>query len=151
MLYFKAFQGMNTVPPLRVAIVGCGSHGFRCADLLGEARLVVVCDTNPRRAASLAATAHACFATNELSEALSFRPDAVIVTTPPISRPQIAVEALKAGSHVFLMEQPVNGEAEWVPVQELALRARRLLELEPDGDGEGLAVFLGRLQGMVTG
>lgn len=137
---------MNTAPPLRIAIVGCGCDGTRCASLLGDARLVVVCDTDPRRAASLAATAHACFATNVLSEALSFLPDAVIVMTPSSVLATVASESLKAGAHVFVSRIASAVPNELAPVYQLAQHSRRRVAIESDGEDESLPCFLNGLK-----
>jgi hypothetical protein len=132
---------MNNLLSLRVAIVGCGCLGTRYASLLGDARLVVACDKDPRRAACLAATAHACFATNQLTEALSFLPDAVIVATPPHLGPLIASESLRAGSHVFLPCQEV-APPELFPVYALAEQTRKVVRVEMHHGESSLAQFL---------
>jgi D-arabinose 1-dehydrogenase-like Zn-dependent alcohol dehydrogenase len=144
-LFWVLFQGMQNLPSLRVAIVGCGGAGVRYAALLGDARLVVTCDKDPRRAASLAATAHACFATNQLTEALSFRPDAVIVATPSHLSASVAFESLRAGAHVFLSHLGTDS-SEIPPIYALAKQARRVIGIEgPDGDA-ALSQFLGTLR-----
>ena len=149
--YWELFHGMNTALPLRIAIVGCGDNGVRSASLLGDARLVVACDTNPRRAASLAATAHACYATNLLSEALSFLPDAVIVATPRKPCTVIAVEALRAGAHVFLFPDGGLHKVELEPVLAISLSARRLVGIQAEEGGEELPTFLDALRLRLVG
>ena len=137
---------MRTVSSIRVAIIGCGAHGAQCAALLGEARLVATCDRNPRRAAALASTAHACFPTNELQEALSFLPDAVIVATPLRSLPDIVMQSIRSGSHVFIDPGEEIVRAELDSVLAVAQAKRKLItvsspELEP-----ALAGFLRKLR-----
>jgi hypothetical protein len=125
-----------------VAIVGCDENGIRSAGEIGEERLVVVCDKDPRRAASLATTAHACFATNELSEALSFLPDAVIVATPAQFSALIASESLRAGAHVFLCGGESCCQGDLDELYRQAQRARRLFEVEKTAKGIPLTGFL---------
>ena len=137
---------MSESSSLRVAIVGCGTHGAQCAALLEDARLVVACDRDPRRAAALAAKGHACFATNDLEEALSFLPHAVVVATP-LQTVQVIVEAaLRAGAHVFLdpYPEPKNGDLD--PLLTLANATKRLLTVRSKDLESAMVAFLRKLR-----
>jgi|GEM_PF-3859961 len=141
---------MPELPTLRVAIVGCGTHGAQCAALLENARLVVTCDRDPRRAAALAAQAHACFATNDLAEALSFLPDAVIIATPPKHLHLIALESIQAGSHLFLHLSQDPKPADLDAVLVLAQRARRTVMMKTMELAPVMAAFLMRVREFVA-
>jgi predicted dehydrogenase len=90
----------------RVAIVGCGLIGQKRARALGNARLVVVCDAVPERAAALARIASGCIVAANWEEAIA-RPDVdiVIVATTHDRLAPIAAAAVGYGKHV-LIEKP---------------------------------------------
>ncbi len=95
--------------PLRVVIVGAGSisrEHARAIDLIPEAKLVAVADTN-RDAASALASHSGALAVSSLAECLSeLAVDAAIVATPTHTHIDIGTEALSAGLHVMI-EKPV--------------------------------------------
>ena len=98
-----------TATPLRLAIVGCGSIGSRHARnlrLLG-APDVALCDLDRERAVQLAAGIGADVATDDLNALLlDYRPQAVLVCTPPASHLDVVTRAAEAGAHVFC-EKPL--------------------------------------------
>jgi predicted dehydrogenase len=96
--------------PLQIAVIGCGLIGRRrartaAADERTSLRLVV--DTDPARAASLAAEYHASAATDWRAALAAHDIDAVVVCTPNALLMPIALEALRAGRHV-LLEKPMG-------------------------------------------
>jgi predicted dehydrogenase len=97
------------MPPLRVALVGCGKvAGIHAAALaaLPEAEFVAACDTSADRAAAFAGK-YGVRPFNDLAAMLrDARPDAVIVGTPHPAHAEAAVRAADAGVHV-LVEKPL--------------------------------------------
>jgi predicted dehydrogenase len=99
------------VSPLRFAIVGAGEIGRLHAEAIAlaspRARLTVVVDEAPDRAARLAAI-HGATAVTSLAAALA-RPDvdAVAVCTPSGTHAALAVAALDAGRHA-VVEKPLD-------------------------------------------
>ena len=89
---------------LRVGIVGCGLMGRKRALALGGDRAVAVCDTDPARAAALAAEVGA-EAVPDLDAVLATTPDVVVVSTTHDALTDAACRALGAGAHV-LVEKP---------------------------------------------
>ncbi len=94
---------------MRAALIGCGQiaphHVNALADVPG-AELVAVCDSDPRRAAAVAASAPGCRAHTNLDALIEEeRPDVVHVLTPPASHAPIAARAARAGCNV-LVEKP---------------------------------------------
>jgi predicted dehydrogenase len=89
----------------RVLVVGCGSIGRRHAANAARLASVTVVDAVPERAVetaqSLGVAAHSTFA-----EALTSKPDAVVVATPHHTHLPIARAALGAGADV-LIEKPL--------------------------------------------
>ncbi len=108
----------------RVLIVGCGSIGRRHARNLKslEVRQLGFCDTSP-------AALEQC--REELpgeifagyGEALEkFKPDVVLICTPPVCHVEQALAALQAQAHVFI-EKPLSHESSGI--QALIAEARR--------------------------
>jgi predicted dehydrogenase len=94
---------------LRAVVVGTGSIGGRHARNLRQVgvRHVALCDLDGARAAKLAREIDADEISVDLGELLArFRPQAVLVCTPPASHLAIAEQALAAGAHVFC-EKPL--------------------------------------------
>lgn len=91
-------------------VVGAGSIGRRhLSNLrkLGVPRLAA-CDPHPERLEYAALEFQAeCFPAIEAGLE-NFRPDAVLVCTPPVCHVQQAIQALRAGAHVFI-EKPLSG------------------------------------------
>ncbi len=98
---------MSTPKPLRVAVVGAGYlgrfHAQKYAQLPG-AELVAVIDTDPARAAAVAAEC-GCPAGTDPAR-LSGRVDAVSVVVPTSLHHTVARPLLAAGCHV-LLEKPI--------------------------------------------
>jgi predicted dehydrogenase len=107
---------------------------------------VATCDRNPRRAAALASKAHACFPTNELWEALSLLPDAVIVATPLRTLPEIATQSIRSGSHVFVDPGKEVVHAELDPALALAQASRKLMTISSSEVERALAGFFRNLR-----
>jgi predicted dehydrogenase len=95
---------MTAASTLRFAVVGCGSIGSRHAKnllALGATELAL-CDLDRDRAARLADTLGAGVVSSDLASLLSnFRPDAVLVCTPPSTHLAVATAAVKADAHIF--------------------------------------------------
>src|SRR5512138_1686854 len=97
--------------PITVAIVGGGMYGAKHVDCFrGDPRARVKW-MGVRSEASLAqwrADGRVERATQDLSEILRDpEVDAVVVTTPPGSHAELALEALRAGKHL-LLEKPMT-------------------------------------------
>lgn len=94
--------------PTRVAVIGCGriatsEHlpAYRIAAQEGFAELVGVCDIDLARAHA-AAQSYGVPAFVSVEKLLSAtRPDAVSITTLPVSHRVLALQALAAGCHVL--------------------------------------------------
>jgi predicted dehydrogenase len=104
------------VGELAVAVVGCGSIGSRHATnlrTLGVRRLALV-DLDRPRAGRLATTLGVkTMATDLGSLDAGFRPDAVLVCTPPASHLAVVEQALGLGAHVFC-EKPLAPDLDGV-------------------------------------
>ena len=98
----------------RLLVVGCGSIGTRHARnarTLGIGELAVH-DVDASRMAELATSVGADpFGTFEA--ALKWRPDAVVVCTPPASHMETAIACAKAGCHL-LIEKPLGATTDGV-------------------------------------
>ena len=108
----------------RVLVVGCGSIGRRHAGNLKSLGVqnLGLCDTNPE-------TLKECREElggetfGDYSEALrKFRPDIVLICTPPVCHVEEALAALQAQAHVFI-EKPLSHESSGI--QALIAEARR--------------------------
>jgi predicted dehydrogenase len=114
-----------------VAVVGYGYWGpnlVRNFWSVPDARLVSVCDRRPQRLASVTAQFPAVEVTAEYDDLLKDpRVDVIAVATPVSSHYDLALQALKAGKHVFI-EKPMTATAE---------QAQSLLE---EADRRGLVI-----------
>src|SRR5262245_44468839 len=97
------------VDEVAIAVVGCGSIGARHARnlrTLGVRRLALV-DLDRPRADRLATTLGVDALANDIAGlGAAFRPDAVLVCTPPASHLAVIGQALEIGAHVFC-EKPL--------------------------------------------
>jgi len=93
---------------MKIAVIGCGSIGKRhIRNLLGlQIRDIIVYDKDNERLAAVA-TEFGVSSSTSLSEVFSYKPDAVIVCTPPSIHVPVALEAAKEGCHLFI-EKPVS-------------------------------------------
>ena len=98
-----------------VAVVGYGYWGpnlVRNFWSVPGARLVSVCDKRPERLASVTAQFPAVEVTAEFDDLLKDpRVDVIAVATPVSSHYDLALQALKAGKHVFI-EKPMTATTE---------------------------------------
>ena len=89
---------------LGVAIIGCGDMGTKHAAAWAardDARLVVLCDHNPERAATLAQP-HGAATCAKWQEALAHPGvDVVSICVPACDHPAIAIASAEAGKHVL--------------------------------------------------
>jgi predicted dehydrogenase len=101
---------------LNVGIVGCGLIGQKRAAALGDARLVVCCDTQHDRAVSLARK-YGAEASSDWKEIVA-RPDVgiVIVATTNDFLAPVALEAIEAGKHVLVEKPAARSVAEIAPL-----------------------------------
>ncbi|MGB6633887.1 MAG: Gfo/Idh/MocA family oxidoreductase, partial [Terriglobales bacterium] len=96
----------------RILVVGCGSIGRRHAKNLKalEVRQLGFCDTNSE------ALKQCCEEVpgevfSDYGEALQeFKPDVVLICTPPVYHVEEALAALRAHAHVFI-EKPLSHES----------------------------------------
>lgn len=98
------------ITDLKVLIVGCGSIGKRHAQVLWELGLknLTACDPSPEQRQSMQELLPGIAVTDDYAGALaagSF--DAVFILTPTAMHISMAMEALKAGCHVFI-EKPLS-------------------------------------------
>jgi predicted dehydrogenase len=102
--------------PVKSALVaGAGSIGRRHISNLKKLGLtkVAACDPHPERLEYVAAEFHTeCFSTLEAALA-EFQADAVLVCTPPVHHVAQAMQALRAGAHVFI-EKPLSDRMDGV-------------------------------------
>jgi predicted dehydrogenase len=116
--------------PLRVAIIGCGRLGTFHAQKLAkmpDVQIVGVVDPLPasrdKLAAELKTCAHASY------EPLVGKIDAAVIATPTVMHHEVAVDLLKAGSHL-LVEKPLCATvAEADELVELARRRKVVLQV----------------------
>jgi predicted dehydrogenase len=112
---------------LHVVVVGCGSIGSRHARnlrTLGVGALAL-CDLDASRALRLATDVGATATGGDLGVLLKrFRPDAVLVCTPPVSHLAIARRAIAAGTHVFC-EKPLATDLDGIDALETLVAERR--------------------------
>jgi len=114
----------------KVAIIGCGLMGQKRACALGDARLAVVCDAVPERAAALAKSAAGCAAATNWEETVG-RPDIdiVVVATPHDLLAPIAAAAAGHGKHVLIEKPGARSVAELDLVAEAARRSGALVRV----------------------
>jgi predicted dehydrogenase len=115
---------------LRVALIGCGEIGKLRAAALARVpamRLVVVCDADRARAASLSPVPHARVETDWRRAVAGEDLDVVIVSTPPSSHAEIAIAALGAGKHVLCEKPLARNPIECRSMTDAAARAGRVL------------------------
>jgi glutamate-1-semialdehyde 2,1-aminomutase/spore coat polysaccharide biosynthesis protein SpsF len=108
----------------RALVVGCGSIGRRHAKnlkMLGVTQLGF-CDTSPEALDQCLEEAGGESFTNYGDALQKFRPDLVLVCTPPVYHVENALAALQAGAHVFI-EKPLSHESSGIEV--LIAEARR--------------------------
>jgi predicted dehydrogenase len=114
-----------------VLVAGAGSIGRRhLGNLkkLGVNRLAA-CDPHPERLEYAASEFQAeCFPTFE-SGLEQFRPDAVLVCTPPVHHVDQAMQALRAGAHAFI-EKPLSDRMEGIAeLREEAARRQAVVQV----------------------
>ncbi|MDP3703825.1 MAG: UDP-2,4-diacetamido-2,4,6-trideoxy-beta-L-altropyranose hydrolase [Candidatus Omnitrophota bacterium] len=114
---------------MRAVIVGFGSIGKRHgANLQGSGvRDIAVCDPDPEKRREAEAR-FGMRAVERLEEALQDHPDAVFVTSPPSSHIPIALEAARAGCHLFI-EKPLSHSFEGIDDLKKEVAARRLVAM----------------------
>ncbi len=108
----------------RALIVGCGSIGRRHAKNLKflGLRQLAFCDTN-REALEQCSRDVKGELFSDYNEALqAFKPEVVLICTPPVCHVEEALAALRARSHVFI-EKPLSHESSGIEV--LMAEARR--------------------------
>lgn len=96
-------------------VVGAGSIGRRHISNLKKLRLtkLAACDPHPERLEYVASEFQVeCFPTIEVGLD-KFRPDAVLVCSPPVHHVAQAIQALRADAHVFI-EKPLSDRMDGV-------------------------------------
>jgi len=98
---------------LRIAVIGTGFWGknqARVFSQLNQAKLMCVCDSNPKTASTIGSQFNV-ESTTDLDNVLSRRDiDAVTICTPTVTHKDVATRALEAGKHV-LVEKPMTNTA----------------------------------------
>jgi predicted dehydrogenase len=92
---------------MRLLIVGCGSIGRRHARNAAALTQVAVVDADPIRARDVASELESVFWFSDLSKALAWRPDGVVIATPSHLHMNLTIAALDSGAHV-LVEKPIS-------------------------------------------
>lgn len=112
--------------PLRVAIVGCGKIADDHAETIGymdNAEVVACCDLTYLMAEQLGTRFAIPGVYDDYGAMLEReRPDVVHITTPPQSHLALALDAMKAGAHVWV-EKPLAVDAAEVATMTAAARA----------------------------
>jgi len=105
-------------------VVGCGSIGRRHARNLKSLGLqqLAFCDTNPEALQQCSQDVKGELFSNYNEALATFRPDLVLVCTPPVCHVEEALLALRAHSHVFI-EKPLSHESSGIEL--LIAEARR--------------------------
>jgi predicted dehydrogenase len=111
---------------LRVLLAGCGSIGRRHARVLRSlgVRDIRICDPQEAQRQALKAETTVTAEFDSYEKALSDRPDAVFVLTPPKLHIPMTIQALRTGAHVFC-EKPLAGDLDGVPALREALAAAK--------------------------
>jgi predicted dehydrogenase len=115
---------------VNVAIIGCGSVGYKRAAALTGCRLMACADVVGERAEALARKIPPAQAVNDW-RAIVERHDVeiVIVSTTHDVLAEITLAALSAGKHVLVEKPAARSAAELDPVIEAAKRARTLVRV----------------------
>ena len=114
---------------MRFLVIGCGSIGRRHAkNLLALGHTVIAIDVSPdgrrRMENDLGAKTFA-----SLSSALSQKPSAALICTPPATHIALAKKALFAGCHVFI-EKPVSDRLQGVDsIAALARKKKKIAQV----------------------
>ena len=128
---------MNGAPgsppePLRLGVVGCG-RVFQRYHLPGVKRsgawqLVAACDDSEQRLEWVQESVPGLSVFESFPELLeSSGLDAVLITTPPESHHELAVQALGKGLHVLVEKPMALGPSEGLSMLDESLRAQKLL------------------------
>lgn len=115
---------------LRVAIVGAGNHSYR--NIIPTlhylpVRLLAVCDLNEQVGQATAAQFGCRYYASTAEMYESEQLDAVFLCVSPMAHPQLAIEAFRAGLHVW-MEKPVAMRAHEVE-EMIAFRGDRVAKV----------------------
>jgi glutamate-1-semialdehyde aminotransferase/spore coat polysaccharide biosynthesis protein SpsF (cytidylyltransferase family)/predicted dehydrogenase len=108
----------------RAMVVGCGSIGRRHANNLKSlgVKYFAFCDTNRQALEHCRKDVEGELFSDYADALESFRPDFVLICTPPVRHVEQALLALRAGAHVFI-EKPLSHES--TGIQLLIREARR--------------------------
>jgi predicted dehydrogenase len=100
---------------LRVLVEGCGSIGKRHSRVLRQlgVKTLFACDPVPGQLAAASAETRFDGVAATLEEGLAFAPDAVFLCTPPALHVPQAIQAIRAGCHVF-SEKPLSADLEGI-------------------------------------
>jgi predicted dehydrogenase len=114
---------------MRIAVVGCGSIGrrhIRNLIVLGV-QDIIGCDADPERL-SIVRAENGITGFSRFPDVLAARPDAVVVCTPTSSHIPLAIQAAKAGCHLFI-EKPLSNDVNGVDDLVKAVTAKGLITL----------------------
>lgn len=102
----------HDVDSLRFAVIGVGASIFpthRVAQIAEDINVVAVCDTRVEAGKKRAAEIGCAFYADYHTMLAEVKPDAAVIVTPHTSHPAIAIDCLRAGSHV-LVEKPMAAD-----------------------------------------
>lgn len=112
--YNKDKKGKIAMNKVRLGIIGLGTMGQKYAEMLvqqkiEQAQLVAICSSTPQKLEKMRKKHGESLRYYEEEEKLFLDStvDAVLITTPHYSHPQLAQEAINANKH-FLCEKPIG-------------------------------------------
>ena len=99
------------MPPVRVGLIGCGSHASHCIHpslpYLPQVQVVAVCDLDESRARDTARRLGAPAVYTQTQRMLADeQPEAVIVIGPPAMQNPVGLECMEHGCHLFIDKPP---------------------------------------------
>jgi 2-alkyl-3-oxoalkanoate reductase len=115
---------------MRIGIVGCGmisGHHLRAAGAYPNCDIVGLVDRDVARARAQAKSFGVKHVFETLAPLLDLRPDVVHVLTPPDAHAQPVIEALEAGSHVYVEKPMAISVSDCEAMIRAAARANREL------------------------
>ena len=99
------------LPPVRVGLIGCGSHASHCIHpslpYLPQVQVVAVCDLDESRARATAGRLGVSAIYTQTQRMLAEeQPEATIVIGPPVMQNPVGLECLAQGCHLFIDKPP---------------------------------------------
>ncbi|MEP6546160.1 MAG: Gfo/Idh/MocA family oxidoreductase [Gammaproteobacteria bacterium] len=113
---------------MKIGIIGSGmisGHHLAAAARWPGTEVVGIVDRDIARAREQAARHSISRTFDNQAELLALKPDVVHILTPPGSHASLAIEALRAGAHVYVEKPMAMSEAECIAMQAAAAQAGR--------------------------